>query len=175
MDTHCWTTSRQTMAHVVLTCTSGALQHLNSVTLVSGRLWVTSSIRVHYHNSMVVWRDETPWGWWWRSQMNQVTHRDSCHPNRQELHSQSWQTQMSSSYSPDSTTNNNTRHSPDIQSHTHTDWTNHSITDWLKCHYICVHQLLSIADLNNVHRTISGIQTLEEALALFVLVSGYVC
>jgi len=39
--------SLHTMAHVVLTCTSGALQHLNSVTAANGRLWDTSLIHVH--------------------------------------------------------------------------------------------------------------------------------
>ena len=44
---HCWNASGQTRPHVVLTCTSGTLQHLNSVTAASGRLWVTLLIHVH--------------------------------------------------------------------------------------------------------------------------------
>jgi len=38
---------RPDRAHVVLACTSGALQHLNAQTAVNDRLWVTSSIHVY--------------------------------------------------------------------------------------------------------------------------------
>jgi len=42
---HYRTASGQTRAHVVLICTNGVLQRLNSVTAASGRPWVISSIR----------------------------------------------------------------------------------------------------------------------------------
>jgi len=64
---HCWTTFGQTRAHVMLTCTSGALQHLNSVTAANGRLWVTSPIMST--NAAQQWPDVTPWGWWWCSRL----------------------------------------------------------------------------------------------------------
>jgi len=70
---HFSTASGETRARVVLTCTSGALQHKLHNELCDCGLRPTADYGSHRRfmtiNTTHWWSDKTPWGWWWCSQL----------------------------------------------------------------------------------------------------------